>query len=172
LQDQLLAINDTTAEGLNAEEAMRKIVVSERPLRLKFLPRELRYRRIEEECYDLLYPASHLGISIQQNPRSGLPVVIQPPDTPTHANPTPETRNLPEVDDQIVGIQGPGQQNFTMILSSEDPYLLLVDLISTVGRPVALRFYPNVRRRDANKRKGVCVCARACAEPPVTVLPR
>lgn len=155
LQDQLMTINDVSAEGLSADEAMRRIVQSERPLRLKFLPRDLRYARIEEECYELLYPASHLGISIQQDQRSHLPVVIQPPEHPTHANDLENTKHLPEVDDQIVGIRGPGQQDFTRILESEDPYMMLVDLISTVGRPVSLRFYPNARKRESNKRKAI-----------------
>jgi hypothetical protein len=128
------------------------IATAPRPLLLRFHPRELWYGELESACYDLVYRNATLGVEVMKSPKTGLPVVVQPPTHSQHVSHSFMDKHKPDAQDQIIGVKKLGERAFEMLISHPNPFERLAELIRTEGRPLTLRYLPppdEAGRREA-----------------------
>jgi hypothetical protein len=146
--DLLVGVGSEPVRGTPLTLITAAIMEGRRPLTLRFMPRELWYAEIEEASYDLVYPVDQLGIQVAVNPETGLPTVISEPATPMHVQHSELDASKPEIEDQVVGVKKLGESTFEMLLSHSDPYQRMIDLVTTGGRPITLKYLPPMARRE------------------------
>jgi len=151
--DLLVAVGSEPVKGTPLSLITAAVMEGRRPLTLRFMPREKWHQQIEAASYDLVYAQDQLGIQVQVHEDTKMPVVTMAATSPMHVSQGPWDASKPEVDDQIVGIKKVGEPEFEMLLSAEaegrDPYQRMIDLITTGGRPIHIKFLPPLARREA-----------------------
>ena len=169
--DLLVAVGSEPVKGTPLSLITAAVMEGRRPLTLRFMPREKWHQQIEAASYDLVYAQDQLGIQVQVHEDTKMPVVTMAATTPMHASQgKPWDAHKPDVDDQIVGIKKLGEPEFEMLLNAEaegrDAYQRMIDLITTGGRPIAIKFLPPLARREAQKQSDAVAAAAASNATP------